>query len=289
MKPAICIALLGLVSGTVGALQASPREAMDRGDDAWKRRGDGHEGARALPEPVGEAIAAFQSVLDEDPSNLEARWKLLRALYFQGEYVLEDREQKLELFQRSKALTDEGRETLARQAQLNEDPDGLPPQELAEIYADVPNAPQIYLWSAVHWGLWGRHRGKIAAAKEGVAKKIRNFAEVTILLDEVFDEAGGHRILGRLHAEAPKLPFFTGWVDRDTAISELRLAMQLAPHGLLTRLYLAEALLEYRPKQRQEAVELLRDLAQRTPDPASVVEELKVIEDARALLAELRD
>ena len=34
-------------------------------------------------------------------------------------------------------------------------------------------------------------------------------------------DAAGHRVLGRLHTLAPKVPFFTGWVDRDKAVAEL--------------------------------------------------------------------
>jgi hypothetical protein len=105
----------------------------------------------------------------------------------------------------------------------------------------------------------------------------------------VIEEAGGHRVLGRLHSEAPKLPFFTGWVDRKTAVSELRRAIELAPTGLLTYYYLADALLEHFPDQKQEALDLLNDLVQREPDPAWVVEHTQVIEDARSLLASLDD
>ncbi|MGB7491693.1 MAG: hypothetical protein WBN62_15295, partial [Thermoanaerobaculia bacterium] len=91
------------------------------------------------------------------------------------------------------------------------------------------------------------------------------------------------------HSEAPKLPFFTGWVDRKTAVSELRRAIELAPDAPLTLYYLADALLEHFPDQEQEARGLLEDLVQREPDPAWVVEQTQVIEDARTLLASLDD
>ena len=42
------------------------------------------------------------------------------------------------------------------------------------------------------------------------------------------------------------IPFVTGWVDRDTAVAELERAHELAPDDLLTRVYLAEALLDLR-------------------------------------------
>jgi hypothetical protein len=117
--------------------------------------------------------------------------------------------------------------------------------------------------------------------------ELLNFSEVVIEIDEEIEEAGGHRVLGRLHSEAPKLPIFTGWVNRKTAVSELRRAIELAPDAPLTRFYLADALLEHFPDQEQAARALLNDLVQLEPDQAYVVEQTQVIEDAKALLTSL--
>ncbi|MEE8277226.1 MAG: hypothetical protein V3R89_00680, partial [Thermoanaerobaculia bacterium] len=79
----------------------------------------------------------------------------------------------------------------------------------------------------------------------------------------------------------------TGWIDRDLAVSELQRAVELAPEDLLSRLYLAEALLDHHRQRRGEALELLRDLVRRQPNPDFVVEEEKTLEDARDLLARM--
>jgi hypothetical protein len=84
------------------------------------------------------------------------------------------------------------------------------------------------------------------------------------------------------------LPFVTAWVDHDEAIWRLELAAELNPDALLTKLFLAEALLEYRPSRRSDAVSLLEAITQSTPDPAMIVEETKTIDDAQALLDRLR-
>lgn len=267
-------------------LAAQTEDLAALGNDAWLRRHEKQEAGRAQPQPIDTAIDAFTRALEVSPEDLGLRWQLLRALYFKGEYVLDDSDEKLALFERSRDLADGGRNLLhARHRSRNAE--DLSPEEIAAEVGDDPDAAATYFWSAVHWGLWGRHRGALAAAKAGVASKIRRFAETVVLLDEVMEEAGGHRILGRLHAEAPKLPFVTGWVDRDLAISELERAMELAPEGLLTHLYLAEALLEFRPHRRAEALDLLRALSDRTPNPAYEVEETRIIEDARRLLNSL--
>lgn len=260
---------------------------MARGDAAYLRRAEGHSGSVAQGEPIGESITAFEELLTQDPENLEARWKLLRSLYYQGEHVLRDDDERLALYEEAREISDVGREQLAITAGLGDDPDSMKTDKLAAALADTTDSAQIYFWSAVHWGLWGQYRGKMAAAKEGVAKKIRNFSEIVIEIDEEMEEAGGHRVLGRLHSEAPKLPFFTGWVDRKTAVSELRRGIELAPDAPLTRFYLADALLEHFPDQEQEARALLNDLVQLEPDQAYVVEQTQVIADAQALLTSL--
>ena len=285
MKTLAPLLALTLLLSSVTPVPAQDLDLMARGDAAYLRRAEGHTGAVAQAEPVGEAISAYEELLTQDPENLEARWKLLRSLYFQGEHVLQDDDERLALYETAREIADMGREQLALAAGLGDDPDSMKTDKLAAALADTTDSAQIYFWSAVHWGLWGQYRGKMAAAKEGVAKKIRNFSEVVIEIDEEMEEAGGHRVLGRLHSEAPKLPFFTGWVNRKTAVSELRRGIELAPDALLTRYYLAEALLEHFPDQEQEALNLLNDLAQREPDPAFVVEQTQVIEDAKTLLA----
>lgn len=287
MKTLAPLLALTLLLSSVSPIPAQDLDLMARGDAAYLRRADGHSGSVALPEPIGESIMAFEELLTQDPENLEARWKLLRSLYYQGEHVLQDDDERLALYEAAREISDVGREQLAITAGLSDDPDSMKTDKLAAALADTTDSAPIYFWSAVHWGLWGQYRGKMAAAKEGVAKKIRNFSEIVIEIDEEMEEAGGHRVLGRLHSEAPKLPFFTGWVDRKTAVSELRRGIELAPDAPLTRFYLADALLEHFPDQEQEARALLNDLVQLEPDQAYVVEQTQVIADAQALLTSL--
>src|SRR5262249_22178413 len=100
-----------------------------------------------------------------------------------------------------------------------------------------------------------------------------------------YANAGGHRMLGRLHTLAPKIPFFTGWVDRDRAVAELRKAVELGPEDPTNSLYLAEALLDFKPEKRAEALSILRRPATVQPAPALQVEQEKVRAQAQALLA----
>ncbi|MDX1501097.1 MAG: hypothetical protein R3325_01960 [Thermoanaerobaculia bacterium] len=280
--PCLVAALAMLLPGAPGL--ADPAESIARGDAAWQRRAEGADGPRADPGPVQEAVAAYAAALEEDPSRHEARWKLMRALYFQGEHTGLDDDARLAVFERGRELGEEGLDRLAEGLGGREALDDLSPAEVAAALGSEPAAAPLYFWTAVHWGLWGQTRGKMAAARQGVASRIRDGALATIALDPVYEQAGGHRVLGRLHDEAPKIPFVTGWVDRDTAVRELERAVELAPDDTLNRLYLAEALLRRERARRDEALELLRGLAQEEPRDHCRVEDAKALADARALL-----
>ena len=159
---------------------------------------------------------------------------------------------------------------------------------MASAANGVPWAAEIYLHSAIQWGLWGRNTGKIKAAREGVGGRIRDYAEAVTLIDRNLDGAAGLRFLGRLHTEAPRVPFFTGWVDRDQAVVDLEEACELAPHDPVNQLFLADALLRFRQERRSEALERLQTVVAMTPRADNLVEDLAIIADARTLLAQNR-
>jgi hypothetical protein len=122
-----------------------------------------------------------------------------------------------------------------------------------------------------------------------VASRIRRHAEVLIELDPRYADAGGLRLLGRLHTATPRVPFVTGWIDRREGIELLRRAHATSTSDARNALFLAEALLEHAPDRRAEAIALLREVAAHSPAPESVVEETETIDAAcRRLAAETR-
>ncbi len=269
------------------AVAASGNDALARGDEAYARRAEGREGLWADTGPISEALVAFEEALVADPENQLARTKLLRALFFKGDYVLRDRDAKLEVFERGQTLGEEGISLLIAGTSLDRR-GGEDYDQLLEYLEGQSNAAGIYYWTAVHWGVWGRHRGKIAAARQGVAGKIRDYARIVNAIDTGYDGGSGHRLLGRLHSEAPRIPFVTGWIDRDLAISELETARSYSDDSL-TLLYLIEALLDYDTSRRNQAMALLRGLVAREPEPSYLLEEIRALSDARVLLDRLSD
>jgi tetratricopeptide (TPR) repeat protein len=274
-----------LVAQTGATAATAATAAITAGDAAWARRAEGHQGPRAQPGPIGEAVASYERAVKAEPDRLEGTWKLLRALHFQGDFVARTDDEKQKVFAHGKQVAEAGLDRLAKRAGGRAKLDAMTPAQAAKALAGIPEAPPLYLWSAVHWGLWGDVFGRLAAARQGVGDKVRRYSEVLNALDERYEDAAGHRILGRLHTLAPKVPFVTGWVDHDKAISELRKAVALGPDNLDNHLFLAEALFEHQPQKSAEAREILKKLLSRQPVSDLVVEQESTLAKARALLA----
>jgi hypothetical protein len=274
-----------ILVSTVWCLVASVAQAdastiMARGDEAMTRRAEGHTGSHALPEPISNAVSAYEEAVVAEPENLEARVKLLKALYFQGKFTLSECADQLAIYEHALNLVAEGLDQLTRG--LNDpSPREYNRARLVEHLTGQRYAVGIYFWAGVHWGLWSRCRSAPLSLK-----KVRDYSEVVIALDEHYENAGGHRVLGRLHMQAPKIPIITGWVDHKLAILELEKATELAPNDLVGQLFLAEALLEFDPSRRQEALDKLYSLVGTSPNPELLVEEIEAIEDANRRLAE---
>ncbi len=280
----------------VCALVAAPVLAQEgaagwiaAGDQAWARRAEGapaDDPGHAAPGPVGRAVTAYRKAVEAAPDDLEARWKLLRTLYFEGEFVARGREARQQAFDQGRQAAEAALDRLALVAHAGprDALEDLEPAARAKRLAGVPEAARLYSLAAAHWGLWGDAFGRLAAARQGVAGKVRDYAQTAIDLDEKIDGAAPHRVLGRLHTLAPRIPFFTGWIDRDKAVRELRRAVELAPEEPLNHVYLADALLQFQPERKAEAIAELRALLARPADPANAIEEASARRQARELL-----
>ena len=259
-------------------------ENITRGDLAWAQRAEGQQGSRAAAEPIEKAISAYRIALQTEPENLEARWKLLRAFYFKGEFVLEKRE-RLGLFEEGREIAKTGIAQIEQTYGFDKSLFRMKPGELANAVDKDVLVGEFFFWGSASWGLWGQYSGKLISALTGVVNKIRLFSETMVLMDDSIENGGAHRLLGRFNARVPRIPIFTWWVDRDLAISELQLSLKVAPNSLLSQIYLAEALLKFRPAEKETALELLQHIVKSEPDPKLLVEDTRVIEDARKLLA----
>lgn len=251
---------------------AEPAEAIARGDAAWDHRAEGSQGGRAARAPIAAAVAAYEEALKSSPTNPEASWKLLRALWFEGDYAANGDEEKQRILGRGKAVADAAWAAIGKRVGAGKLAAAAAADRAAAL-REVPEAPPLLLWSAAVYGLWGDAYGKLAAARQGVGGKVRDWGETLVALDERYEGGAGHRVLGRLHSEAPRVPFFTGWVDHDRAVTELEKAVAIAPQELSNPYYLADAILRHRPQAKARAITLLRQVAAAKPRPEHLVED----------------
>ena len=254
---------------------------LDEGDAHYAQRANGARGALASPERVDAAIACYRQALRADPDSIDARFRLLRAVFFRSTFCGAPAQERKLLLEEARSVAEQGIDRL--EARLGR------PKGDARIAAlrSVPGAVALYFWAGVSWGEWALARGKLAAARGGAAGRIRDLAQTVIDVDPSYEQGGGHRIMGRLHDQSPKIPLLTGWVSRDKALASLRRALEQGPDNSVNQFFLAEAILDHQPGKIDEARRLLERCAAAVPRPELLVEDAHYAALARRRLAEL--
>jgi hypothetical protein len=270
------------------AFSASPSPAggaadfdtvLAEADEQYARRADGATGALALPGPVDAATLGYRRALELRQDSCLARSKLLRALFFRARFCGADADERKRRFEEARLIADEGVTRLEQAAS------GRKGASRIAALREIPDAGEALYWAAVAWGEWALARGRLAAASAGAAGRIRDLAQSVIDLDPQLEEGGGYRILGRLHDQSPKIPFVTGFVSRQEALSLLRRAHEVHPGNKVNQLFLAEAILRHEPGNRAEARALLERCATAEPRAEYLVEDAHYAALARDLLA----
>jgi tetratricopeptide (TPR) repeat protein len=145
---------------------------------------------------------------------------------------------------------------LARTSYLLAD---LSPRETRQVYLDKasyfaelllkeqPRWVEGYYWSSM--SLCGNAEICGAARALKVLPEIVARLEQAAAIDPSYDQAGPHRVLGRIYSEAPAWPFSVG--DLNKSLEHLRMAVKIAPNNSTNQLFLGETLL--RLEKREEA------------------------------------
>ena len=283
--PVLLAAVLAAPARPSRAQAPAGATALAECDAHWARRADGSDGARAKPDEIDAAVEACKKAAAEATGALEPRWKLMRALHFKGEYTTDDAGRKKSIFDEGKRVGEEALDVArgqAARAGLSMAKAG--PLDLVPALKENRDAVAAFLWAGIDWGKWALVFGKSAAVKQGAAAKIRDYATAVVRMDPAYDDAGGYRVLGRLHHQTPSVPFFTGWASRSDALEDLKKAHEIAPKNFVNRLYLAEVTWDYDKPHRAEARGMLESLVKDAPSAEYLVEDRKAQEEAQALL-----
>ncbi|MGZ8780027.1 MAG: hypothetical protein ACXW31_08890 [Thermoanaerobaculia bacterium] len=251
------------------------------GDRHYASRADAASGARAKAEPIDAAIAAYQRALAADPNDIDAHGKLLRAYRYKGAYVAATSEQKKQIYGVAKVA---GEKALAVvKARLGTNAKSTEKQ-VAEAARKVPGSGEVFLWDAVNWGEWALAYGKMAAARQGAADRIKRGATIASLVDPRMEGGAPSRILGRLHDQTPRIPFITGWASSKEAVRFLNESLKIDPTNKLTLVFLAEATVSHDGSKKPQAMQMLRTVVSTPGHPEFIVEDAAAIDDAKALL-----
>jgi hypothetical protein len=261
---------------------AAAAEAIAAGDAHYARRGEGADERGAPPFQIDGALAEYRRAVSFDPASIDARLRLMRAIFFRGGFCGEmSPDEKVRLFDEAK---DVGEATVAMLDAELKRRKGKVASDAAER---VPAAAEAYLWAAISWGQWAVFH-KVSAAWSGAPGRIRDLAEAVISIDPSTEQAGAYIILGRLHGEAPKIPFVTGGVSRDKAVRHVREGLRLAPDNRALVYFAGDVLLRHDPSAGAEARALLERCATSAPRPDFLAEDLHYARMARERLAGLQ-
>jgi tetratricopeptide (TPR) repeat protein len=278
MRNALTFSLLATVLAVSAAAQVS------EGDQHWNARAEGHQGGHAKATQIDAAIIAFQKAVMQEPNNLEARWKLLRAIRFKGAYVASTDDEKKRIYAFGKSEGQASIDVVNKALVAKGVKANAPEKKIADAARSIPGAGEVFFWDSVNWGEWALAYGKISAVREGAADRIRREATIAMLVDSKIESGGPQRVLGRLHDQTPHIPFFTGWASSDEAVRFLKESIRIDPTNKITRVFLADAMVSDDGKSKSEALRILREVINSPNDPNFEVEEARAQEDARALL-----
>jgi tetratricopeptide (TPR) repeat protein len=256
------------------------------GDQHWAQRAEGHAGGHAKAAHADAAIAAYGRAVAANPNDLEAQWKLLRAYRFKGTYVASSDDDKKAVFGQAKKAGESAMSVLDRQlaAKGIRSVTNAGEKQIADAARGIPGAGEIFFWDAVNWGEWALVYGKLAAVKQGAADRIKRESTIAMMIDPKMEGGGPARVLGRLHDATPHVPFITGWASSKEAVRYLNESLKIDPTNKITRVFLAEAMVNNNSDTKPQAIQMLRETVSAPSAVDFAVEQDAAAEDAKALL-----
>ena len=156
-------------------------------------------------------------------------------------------------------------------------------QSYAEtLIREEPNRVEGHYWLALNLCGQADVGSKLLGRK--LLPRILEELKRALALDETYDQAGAHRVLGRIYYEAPGWPLSVG--DMQKSLEHLKAAVRLAPATSTNHLYLAQTL--YRLQDNPAAAQELEQVLKSTRSAVKPQDLEEDRQEARRLLAEIK-
>lgn len=187
------------------------------------------------------------------PKDFESAWKLARARYWLGTNGLPRDQRRAAL----EAGVDAGRKATAIS----------------------PSKPEGHFWMAANMGALAESFG----IRQGLRYRgaIRDALQTVLKIDPAFQQGSADRALGRWYYKVPGM--FGG--SKNKSEEHLRKALAYNPQSIITRLFLAETLIDL--DRNDEARKELEAALAAPEDPEWAPEDRRFKEQARTLLARI--
>jgi len=241
--------------------------SIEDGDHAWRQRAETIEGELARPVRIEASLHSYRAALAQQPTSLRAAWKVLRSLHYAIDFTTLPSARKAELVTEALGLA--------------------APERRNKLTGSSEDRARYLFWSAIALGSRAQTAELLTTVVEGLATRMHEAAERSITLDPSVDQGGAFRLLSRLHAVLPRVPFVTGWVDRGQALKLAELAYALDPTHPGNQLILGLALLESEPSRGDEGIAFITGVATAEPRPSHLVEDLAIRAQAQRRLEDL--
>ena len=150
-----------------------------------------------------------------------------------------------------------------------------------QLLKEKPAGVEGPYWQALNLCGLADTGGKLQGRK--LLPRILEELKRAVALDETYDQAGAHRVLGRIYYQAPRPPFSVG--DLQKSLEHLSAAVRLAPANSTNHLYLAQTLLRLKqPAQARQELERVISATKHAIHPQGLQDDHR---EARRLLAEM--
>ena len=246
-------------------------------------RAEGSTSQRALIDPANNALLAYNHAITVYPDTIALHWKRLRAFHFLIEFVDIADSSRTELIDRAKNAADGALSKI--ETICNERLQSSYEKKSNTLDCSASDIARTYFWSAITLGIWSRSQDALTT-KVKSAKRIFHYAEKALAIDPSVDRGGSQRLLSVLHGTIPRIPFITGFVDKNKVMPLIDDALETYPNHPGNRLLKAKAMMSQEPSQRDSSLSILESILAETPHGPWRVEWHKIRAMSNKLLNE---